>query len=82
VSPSIEKFSSALTAAGPHPQLAHRDQLFAPFIGCWHLRVEWSDAQGHVTRPTDGEWHFAWVLDGGAVQDDRGFRDADTLVLL
>jgi hypothetical protein len=62
-------FSNALIAPGPHPSVPRDDQIFAPFIGSWNLRVKWYDAQGVTTREEAGEWHFAYVLEGRAVQD-------------
>jgi hypothetical protein len=53
---------------GPHAELQPDDQLFAPFIGSWDLEVTWYDGDV-VTRRENGEWHFAWVLEGRAVQD-------------
>jgi hypothetical protein len=55
-----------LLSNGPHPD--PRDSLFDPFIGSWDLHVTWFDESGG-TRTMDGEWHFAWVLEGRAVQD-------------
>lgn len=55
-----------LLSHGPHPDVA--DRLFEPFIGSWDLLVTWFGEDGE-TRTMDGEWHFAWVLEGRAVQD-------------
>jgi hypothetical protein len=57
-----------LVSDGPHPDLAPDDRIFEPFIGSWDLVVTWYDGD-RVTRTLDGEWHFAWVLEGRAVQD-------------
>lgn len=62
-------FAGLLVSPGPHPDLRDVDQLFAPFIGSWDLIVSWFDDDGAVTRQALGEWHFAWVLEGRAVQD-------------
>ena len=58
----------ALAASGPHPD--HRDELmlFGQFVGSWDLDVTWYEAGAPVRRER-GEWHFAWVLEGRAVQD-------------
>ena len=58
----------ALAASGPHPD--HRDELmlFGQFVGSWDLDVTWYEA-GAAIRREKGEWHFAWVLEGRAVQD-------------
>lgn len=58
----------SLSAEGPHPDLAAEDRIFEPFIGSWDLVVTWYEG-GEVVRTADGEWHFAWVLEGRAVQD-------------
>jgi hypothetical protein len=57
-----------LFAHGPHPDLAGVDLLFEPFIGSWDLEVTWFEGL-EPTRTEAGEWHFAWVLEGRAVQD-------------
>ncbi len=58
----------ALAAHGPHPD--HHDELmlFGQFVGSWDLDVTWYEA-GSPVRREKGEWHFAWVLEGRAVQD-------------
>lgn len=61
--------AGALTSAAPHPDLPHEQRIFAPFIGSWNLIVTWYGDDGAVTRQERGEWHFAWVLEGRAVQD-------------
>ena len=70
-----------LEAEGAHPSLPADQQLFAPFIGSWALDVTWHEGDA-VVRREEGEWHFAWVLEGRAVQDvwivpRRGVREAD-----
>jgi hypothetical protein len=42
--------------------------LFGRFVGSGHIEVTWYQ-DGIVTRRAQGEWHFAWVLEGRAVQD-------------
>jgi hypothetical protein len=58
----------ALAANGPHPDLAPYLNLFGQFVGSWDLDVTWYE-EGRPTRHDRGEWHFAWVLEGRAVQD-------------
>lgn len=70
----------ALEAAGPHPDIPVGQRVFEPFIGSWDLDVTWWDGDEFVRRE-EGEWHFAWVLEGRAVQDvwivpRRGQREA------
>jgi uncharacterized protein len=69
----IPKPSSAdlegLLAPGPHPDLADKLQLFGQFVGDWD--ADWTGYQpGSGSSQTGkGEIHFAWVLDGRAIQD-------------
>jgi len=60
--------AESLISPRPHPDIPASDRIFAPFIGSWDLRVTWY-ATGEIVRQEDGEWHFAWVLEGRAVQD-------------
>lgn len=62
-------FADLLVSAGPHRAIPEQQRIFAPFIGSWNLVVTWFDAQGGLTRRENGEWHFAWVLEGRAIQD-------------
>jgi hypothetical protein len=57
----------SLPATGPAvADSAH--QLYSPLLGDWDVDVVDHLADG--TRHTStGEWHFAWVLEGRAVQD-------------
>jgi hypothetical protein len=57
-----------LLAQGPDPELAEKLQLFGQFVGSWELAVVFHERDGS-TRSVPGEWHFAWVLNGRAVQD-------------
>jgi hypothetical protein len=58
----------ALAATGPNPALADKLRLYGQFVGSWDLDVDWYPA-GAPEWHEKGEWHFAWVLDGRAVQD-------------
>jgi hypothetical protein len=58
----------ALAATGPNPALADKLRLYGQFVGSWDLDVDWYPA-GALERHDKGEWYFAWVLDGRAVQD-------------
>jgi hypothetical protein len=62
-------FANALLSAEPHPDIPAEHRIFEPFIGSWELVVTWYDAQGGVHRQEQGEWHFARVLEGRAIQD-------------
>ncbi len=59
---------NALTARGPDPAHAAEMTLYDALIGDWDVDVIDYDDDG--TRVTNkGEWHFAWVLEGRAIQD-------------
>jgi hypothetical protein len=62
-------FASALISTEPHPDLPAEHRIFGPFIGSWDLVVTWYAEGGSIRRQENGEWHFAWVLEGRAVQD-------------
>lgn len=64
-----DPFADALLSAAPHPDIPEDQRIFEPFIGSWELVVTWYDAQGAMLRQEQGEWHFARVLEGRAVQD-------------
>lgn len=59
----------ALHARRPNEALAAKLQLYGRFVGSWDLDVEWRPLNGSPPRRGAGEWHFAWVLEGRAVQD-------------
>jgi hypothetical protein len=54
-------------ADGPPPHLADKLQLFGQFVGSWELEVVYHGPTGE--RTLSAEWHFAWALNGHAVQD-------------
>jgi hypothetical protein len=58
----------ALHAAGPNDALADKLSLYGRFVGSWELDIESYPLNGPPRR-AEGEWHFAWVLDGKAIQD-------------
>jgi hypothetical protein len=62
-------FTAALLSPGPNPAIPPDKRIFAPFIGSWRLIVTWYDEDGKPSRRENGEWHFAWVLQGMGVQD-------------
>jgi hypothetical protein len=80
--PNLARAQSALLASLPASGPAVSDsahQLYAPLLGDWDVTV--TDHLPNGTRHTGtGEWHFAWVLEGRAIQDvwispRRGERD-------
>jgi hypothetical protein len=54
-------------AGGPAPDVADKLQLFGQFVGSWELDVAYHGPTDE--RRLSGEWHFAWALNGHAVQD-------------
>ena len=61
-------FTAALLAQGPLTAQTPRMTLYAPLLGSWEVDVvDYED--GGTRRASTGEWHFAWVLEGRAIQD-------------
>jgi len=61
--------AATLAADGPHPEHAEELMLFGQFVGEWELDWACYDETGEPTETERGEWIFAWVLEGRAVQD-------------
>ena len=68
IKPRFASFSAALEADGPAADRADRMGLYAWLIGDWVMdaSVYRDDGSCHVGQ---GEIHFAWALDGRAIQD-------------
>jgi hypothetical protein len=62
------EFCNALTCAERSPEIPKEADAYGWLIGSWELEVYRHDA-GHTARAGTGEVHFAWVLEGRAVQD-------------
>jgi len=61
-------FTEALVTQGPVPAQAARMTLYTPLLGSWEMDVvDYED--GGTRRSSKGEWHFACVLEGRAIQD-------------
>jgi hypothetical protein len=58
----------ALRAEAANEALADKLRLYGQFVGSWHLDIDYH-APNEKPRSAEGEWHFAWVLDGKAIQD-------------
>jgi hypothetical protein len=43
--------------------------LFGQFAGVWNMQVEFFNDHGDCVYSEPGQWSFAWVLDGRAIQD-------------
>jgi len=63
-----DSLSGALVAAGRSPEIPEPMDAYGWLIGSWELDVVAYDDEGNVLHSA-GEAHFAWVLDGRAVQD-------------
>ncbi len=59
---------NALIANGPSPEIPSEDRIYDWLIGSWRARVVDYPGNGQK-RESAGEWHFAWVLEGRAIQD-------------
>lgn len=57
-----------LFAPGPDPEFANQLQLFGQFVGAWDCRWTGYSPDGS-SQTGKGEIHFAWVLEGRAIQD-------------
>lgn len=58
----------ALIADGPAPDRAEAMGLYGWLIGSWDIEV-FDHLPDGTTRRSLGEWHFAWALEGRAIQD-------------
>ena len=67
--PSVFPILETLRAEGPHPSYRDKLKLFGQFVGVWDLDVLFYDEDGKVVYRQPGEWSFAYVLDGRAIQD-------------
>lgn len=61
--------ADALAADGPDPDHADKLALFGRLVGSWDCAGRFFEPDGAVRSTHVAEWHFAWVLDGRAVQD-------------
>jgi hypothetical protein len=62
-------FTDALLSDVPHSTIPRANRIFEPFIGSWRLVVSWFGEDGRLDHQMPGEWHFARVLEGCAIQD-------------
>jgi hypothetical protein len=61
-------FLEILPSAGRAWEIAPEDDLYGWLIGSWELDLTAYDDDGNITHST-GEAHFAWILEGRAIQD-------------
>lgn len=66
--PHLEAMHAALAASGRSSEIPEAMDLYGWLIGSWELDVVGYEDSGDVIHTT-GEAHFAWVLEGRAVQD-------------
>jgi len=61
-------FVDALCTDGPIPELSSKMTMYDPLLGDWEMDVIDYNPDG-TQRKSKGECHFAWVLEGRAIQD-------------
>jgi hypothetical protein len=61
-------FTDTLLARGPHPSLGEHAQTYSRVMGSWRGLLH-NHMLGRGAPPVSVEAHFAWVLEGRAVQD-------------
>jgi uncharacterized protein len=66
--PPLDAFSKALVSGAPSPELGPHAYDLAWLVGGWTATVRDYDDRGGVEE-SSGEWWFAWVLEGRALQD-------------
>jgi hypothetical protein len=66
---SVFPIIETLRAEGPHSSYRDKLKLFGQFVGVWDLDVIFYDEDGKIVYHQPGEWSFAYVLDGWAIQD-------------
>jgi len=59
---------NTLTASGRSPEIPEAKDAYGWLIGSWELDVSDYQPDGTI-RKSSGEAHFAWVLEGRAIQD-------------
>jgi len=64
----VQLFFESLTASGPHPSLGAHAVTYGRVIGSWAGEFN-AYPVGRDIVSTSAEVHFAWALDGRAVQD-------------
>jgi hypothetical protein len=64
----ITSFDTALHAEGPAADRAGKMQLYGWLIGNWEMDAT-VHADDGTTHKGQGQIHFAWVLEGRAIQD-------------
>jgi hypothetical protein len=65
----VEGFQTALTAMQRSPEIPEVADAYGWLVGSWELDVRHYWAVDVSSRALKGEAHFAWALEGRAVQD-------------
>jgi hypothetical protein len=78
----MTSLGDSLQADRPAADRAGKMDLYGWLVGSWDLDVTEFQEDGS-TRRRRGEWHFAWVLEGRAIQDvwivpPRGAREHES----
>ncbi len=61
----MDRFMESLTSKGRGAELPEEYDYFGKLVGSWDL--DYTDC--NLACSVKGEWHFAWVLEGMAIQD-------------
>jgi len=64
-----DTFFTALAAPGRSPEISESADLYGWLVGSWELQVLHYRAVDVSALGITGEAHFAWVLEGRAIQD-------------
>ncbi|MFC1850861.1 hypothetical protein ACFL27_11765 [candidate division CSSED10-310 bacterium] len=62
-------FIETLVSEHGHPRLQDKLKPYKIFIGAWEFDWAGHEDDGS-TWTVPGEWHFAWILEGRAIQDN------------
>lgn len=62
-------FFTLLAAPGRSPEVPESSDLYGWLVGSWELEVLHYSGADLAARGIKGEAHFAWVLEGRAIQD-------------
>lgn len=65
---STEQFVSALVSGHASEELGQNASVYETMIGSWAVTALDYNEEGK-TQTTRGEWTFAWILEGRAIQD-------------
>lgn len=67
LSSMTDRFHDALMAPGRSPEVPAQHDLYGWLVGSWELDI--LRYKGAATPGLKGEVHFAWVLEGRAIED-------------